>query len=184
LSLLSKASSVCYGIEAVDANLANAESFGVPRKNLFHVNRLPEELPKKVDVWFFLDSFEHIPHPGTFLTWMSKNTAPNARVVLVAPEAGSISDRLLGKLWPHKLEDHVFHWSRKGICSFFDSYGFHFVRKFFPKKYVSTDMICDHINHKIKSTSFGKAKKIVPNVTIPFNIGEMGIMFEYEPACS
>ena len=86
--------------------------------DLYLVDELPARLDDPVDLWLFQDSFEHIPDPAAFVAWMTASSAPNAEILLVAPRADSLSRRMMGRWWPHKLPDHQFHWSRAGLVAF------------------------------------------------------------------
>lgn len=171
-----KRSKVAYGIEATLANIENAKSLGFSSERLFRADELPESLPKPVDLWFFFDSFEHIPDPAFFLEWIYRNSSSDAQIVLVAPKAMSPSERLCGRMWPHKISDHIFHWSQQGLTEFFARYGFRVERSFFPLKYVSLRMVFSHLGHKMASQRLNQIGEKLPNLIAPFNIGQMGLL--------
>ena len=177
LKLLSERAARTFGIEAVDENLARARELGVPE--VYRFGMTPGRLPAPVDLWLLLDSFEHLPEPASFLAWMAASSAPGARALLVAPEAGSISERLLGRLWPHKLPDHAFHWSRSGLSEIFEQHGFALASEFHPGKYVSGAMLASHLGHKFPALALptGVAKAL-GRVRLYFNLGQMGLTFQ------
>jgi hypothetical protein len=168
------------GIESVPENLDHAESLGLRREFLYRDDTLPPSLPIKVDFWVFLDSFEHIGDPAGFLAWLTENSGDSARVLLVAPDAGSLSARLMGRYWPHRLPDHPFHWTRKGLTDLFDRHGFRLVRSFYPWKYVSLGMILSHaglmfFGGKRKGPKGGKT---FGQMSIRLNAGKMGLVLQ------
>jgi hypothetical protein len=168
-----------FGIEQVDGNLARARELGV--SDVFSFDAKPDALPRPVDVWFMLDSFEHLPAPGAFLDWMARNSASGARALVVAPEAGSLSERTLGRLWPHKVPDHAFHWSRRGLREVFSLRGFDMLTEFHPGKYISGAMIAAHVRHKFPALAIPSiAEKSLERVRLYFNFGEMGMVFRRE----
>ena len=172
-----------FGIEAVEANLENAKRLGVSDVMRFADCREPLSHP--VDLWLFLDSFEHLPEPARFLRWLAASSAPAARVLLVAPEAGSPSERLLGALWPHRLPDHSFHWSRRGLEELYRAHGFRTVAEFRPTKSVSGAMVVNHLSrtlpllHPLAGTA-----RWLRWLRLDFNLGEMGLVLERGPRSS
>jgi hypothetical protein len=165
-----------FGIEVSPEHLEQAVGLGLPSDRLWLFDGLPRRLPEAVDLWIFQDSFEHLPDPGSFLSWMTESSSPGAQVLLVAPEAGCLSDRLLGRWWPHRLPDHSFHWSKKGIEQVFRGQGFLLTGDFFPWKHVSAWSVVSHLAHKlgVRPPSFSTKLASVP---LLFNVGEMGLVF-------
>ncbi len=181
LEYLHGVSSRAFGIEAVPENIHHAAGIGISEDSLFHSHAIPERLPALVDLWLFLDSFEHLDSPVDFITWMKANSSPKAIALIVAPESGSLSERVMGRLWPHKLHDHRFHWSRKGMEAFFSSEGFSLTQSFSPMKRVSSSTIVKHALNKACSAFDSSGIDRVLSLfefTVHFNIGEMGLVFQ------
>jgi len=162
-----------YGIEAVQANIDNAAGLGLSEDHLMLAGRL-RELPDKVDVWLFQDSFEHIEDSGSFMEWLVRNSSSSAKLLMVLPRADCASRYASGRLWPHRLADHRFHWSKRGLVEFMAARSFHLAVCFSPFKYVSVGMILNHLSIK-----FGVAmpRYIGRDLPFLFNIGEMGMVF-------
>lgn len=133
LDWLRCASSRAFGIGTAEA-VARAMATGLPARDLFDAARLPRQLPEPVDLWIFQDSFEHLPAPAAFCAGLVANSAPAARLLIVCPEAGSLSEAMMGSRWPHRTPGHRFHWSRRGLTGFLDSFGFTVERQFLPLK--------------------------------------------------
>jgi Methyltransferase domain len=168
-----------FGIEAVVANLEHARRLGVESVLAFDECRAP--LPRPVELWFFQDSFEHLPEPRRFLSWLVASSAPRARVFVVAPEAGSRSERWLGAFWPHRLPDHRFHWSRNGIEELFRAHGFRTVAEFRPTKTVSGAMLLNHLSMTFPLVRpLAGAARWLRRLRLDFNVGEMGLVLERE----
>lgn len=165
------------GIEAVEANLEHARSLGLADVMRFAACREP--LARPVELWLFLDSFEHVPEPDRFLRWLTASSAPGARVLVVAPEAGSPSERSLGPLWPHRLPDHRFHWSRKGLEALYRAHGFRTVAQFRPTKTVSGAMLLNHLSMTFPLVRpLAGAARWLRGLRLDFNVGEMGLVLE------
>lgn len=174
LAELSHRAAAVYGIEANAANLEHARRMGVPADHLFPVGALPSRLPVPIDLWLFQDSFEHIPDPAGFVRWLAANSAIDAHVLLVAPLAGSVSERLTGRWWPHRVPDHHFHWSAAGLRAFWQRQGFGIERRFFPWKHVSAEMLIRHFGVLI-----GRALPVpagAAKLCFPLNFGEIGLV--------
>lgn len=152
LDWLRCACSRAFGIAGADA-VARAAAAGLPATELFDAARLPRHLPEPVDLWIFDHCFEHLPEPGAFCAGMAANSSPAARMLVVCPEAGSLSEAMLGARWPHRGEEHPFHWSRRGLTALLGSYGFTVERQFRPWK-----------------------RRRWLGIGYPFSIGEMGLL--------
>jgi len=166
-----------FGVEAVEANLEHARNLGLA--DLLRFGDCREPLSRPVDLWLFQDSFEHLPDPAHFLRWLVASSAPAARVFLVAPEADSASERWLGALWPHRLPDHRFHWSRDGIEEFFRAHGFRKRAEFRPTKTVSGAMLLTHLTLTLPFLRpLARGSRWLRGVRLDFNLGEMGLVLE------
>jgi hypothetical protein len=179
LDWLAERAAQAFGIEAVEANLEHARSLGL--SNLIRFADCREPLPRPVDLWLFLDSFEHLPKPARFLRWLVASSAPAARVLLVAPEAGSTSERWLGPLWPHRLPDHRFHYSRAGLEGLFAAHGFRKLAEFDPAKTVSGAMLVNHLSMTLPLLRpLSGAAHWLRRLRLRFNVGEMGLVLGRE----
>ena len=181
LHWLAQRAALAFGVETVEANLAHARSLGL--EHLIPFERCREPLARPVDLWLFLDSFEHLPDPDGFVRWLAASSSERARVLLVAPEANSPSERLLGRLWPHRLPDHRFHWSRDGIERLYRAHGFRCVSEFAPTKYVSGAMLVNHLVRTLPVLRpLAGTARLLGRLRLRFNLGEMGLLFEREPS--
>jgi hypothetical protein len=177
LPLLAARAAHVVGLEANQSAIDRVRATGVSAE-LLHVAELPDPLPRRVDLWLFQDSFEHIPDPATFADWMRRSSASRAQVLLVAPRADSLSRRLLGRFWPHKLPDHEFHWSDAGLVDFFARRGFAVRRRFFPLKFASPEMVIAHFLHKLGARDEIRRRVAGAAFALPINFGEHGLLFE------
>ncbi len=166
-----------FGIETIAADLDHAASLGVPREAMFLAGALPGRLPEPVDLWLFQDCLEHLLEPDPFLAWLAVNSAVEARALVVAPDATSLSRRLLGARWPHRVPDHAFHWSPTGMRALWARHGFRAERSFRPVKRVSTRMLSLHLQQAPRLAALGRAAAALPDVEVWFNVGELGMVF-------
>jgi hypothetical protein len=116
--ILNEHSNSVWGIEAVPSNIEFAAKLGIPKNHLFNSGSLSTRMPQAIDLWIFLDSFEHIIEVDEFMKWLNENSTPSAKMLLILPRADSFSRRWMKSFWIHRLNDHLFHWSRKGIIEF------------------------------------------------------------------
>lgn len=168
-----------FGIEVSDTNINHAKKLGVSEGSLLNFHRLPDELGEKVDLWLFLDSFEHLENPPSFLGWALKNSSSKTQVLIVAPNAESLSQKLMGRAWIHRTPDHRFHWSKRGLFEFFKKRGFTPVQEFSPLKSLSLRMALSHfsLNGRRPRRLVGWMNRI-PDLQFVFNIGELGLRFQ------
>jgi hypothetical protein len=164
------------GLEVNQAAIDRVRETGV-RAELLQVAPLPE-LSQPIDLWLFQDSFEHIPAPGPFTDWMVANSASAAEILLVAPRGDSLSRRLMGRFWPHKLPDHQFHWSHDGLVAFMARRGFAARRQFFPLKFASPQMVAAHFLHKLGVADSLRRRLVGASFALPINFGEHGLVFQ------
>jgi len=176
LAALQSRGAFAVGLEPIAANRSHAESLGIPRTCLFAADPLPE-LPRPIDLWLFQDSFEHVPDPNRLAAWVAHQSAPGARVLLVAPDAGSWSRRCLGPLWLHDLPDHRVHYSRGGVGAIFGRAGFRIAREFRPLKLVSLGMVWSHLR-LLTGALAAERDGARDGPRVWFNVGEMGLWLE------
>jgi hypothetical protein len=169
------------GIEANDSAIERVRESG-SKADLLRVGSLPPKLADPVDVWLFQDSFEHIPDPADFMTWMVANSGRNAEILIVLPRGDSLSQRLMGRFWPHKLPDHQFHWSRAGLGEFMAKRGFAIQLSFFPIKFASPQMVLAHLVHKAGGSDKLREMLAGARLAFPLNFGEMGLLLRRKSA--
>lgn len=176
LPFLAEGARKVIGLEANGSAIDRLRREGCPAE-LHLVTALPERFAEPVDLWIFQDSFEHIPDPASFVDWMRGASATNAEILLVAPRADSVSRRLMGRWWPHKLPDHQFQWSRRGVVELMSRRGFSVRNEFFPLKFASPQMVLAHFLHKAGAPE--RVRRWLGGVafTVPINFGEMGLVF-------
>jgi Methyltransferase domain len=175
LPFLGQNARAVVGIEANDSAIQRVREAGTLAELLL-VDTLPARLHEPVDVWLFQDSFEHIPDPASFVDWMVANSTASAEILMVLPRADSLSRRVMGRWWPHKLPDHQFHWSRAGLVEFMGRRGFALAGDFFPIKFASPQMILGHLLHKAGASDRTRDLLAGASLAFPINFGELGIV--------
>jgi hypothetical protein len=179
LPFLSEGASHLIGLEVNQSAIDRVRAVGT-RAELLRVDPLPSP-SRPIDLWLFQDSFEHIPEPGPFVDWMKAHSAPTAQILIVLPRGDATSRRMMGRMWPHKLPDHQFHWSRAGLVDFMNKRGFALRRDFFPLKFVSPQMAVAHALHKFGADESVRRWLGGTAFAVPFNFGELGAVFEASP---
>jgi hypothetical protein len=176
LAALQRQGATVLGLEPVPANRAHAESLGIPGAHLFDVDPLPH-LPFRPSLWLLQDTFEHVPDPNALARWMTNESSEISQVLLVAPDAQSISRKLMGRFWLHQVPDHHIHYSQSGVASIFARARFRVVQTFRPVKLVSLAMVRNHLRVLAGATAESRSGRW-DRVHIWFNIGEMGLLLE------
>lgn len=169
-----------YGLDVNESLPEIVERQGIPRKRI-SLKGLNAFYKKKFVAVAFFDSFEHLPDPNNFLSELLPYLSDGCVFLIVIPNAGSISRKLLGRYWPHYGVDHWVHYTLKGLKTLFSKYRIRIVNTFYPSKYVSMEMI---IRHAAIHWNFPKSKvaniKGISSITLRFNIGEMGLACRYK----
>lgn len=167
-----------FGIEVVPESVRHAISLGLPASQLYLFRERPSRLPRPISLWLFQDSFEHVLDVEGFFLWVRDNSTRDALVLIVSPDAMSWSRRLLGRYWPHKLNEHLFHWSLEGLAGLCRRYGFSKVRRFSPMKRISTAMALNHLALMRLPLAGLVLRRVIPSCEAWFNVGEMGVLFQ------
>ena len=176
LGLVDSLGGIAHGVEPVAANRAAAVRTGIA------ADRIKSDLPgfagHRFDALLYLDSFEHLIDPSDHLDQLAGMTSAGAEALLVLPISGTVSQALLGKLWPHDIQDHWVFYSGTGLTGLWARHGWDCTRQFYPWKYVSARTIALHWEIKtglkasyLSNRSFG----------IWLNFGEGGFVFRRRP---
>ncbi len=172
LNLVESLGARAYGVEPVAANRAHAIANGI------EADRVTAELSgfegSAFDVVLYLDSFEHLLEPDEHLARISHMTKAGAEALVVLPISGSLSQRLLGKWWPHDIDDHWVFYSRQGLIGLWDRHGWDCVQQFYPWKYLSSRTIFLHLKMK---TGLEASRLSGMDFGVWLNFGEAGLIF-------
>jgi SAM-dependent methyltransferase len=175
LPFLAEHASHLVGLEVNQSAIDRVRDTGI-RAELLRVDPLPTP-SRAIDLWIFQDSFEHIPQPAPFVEWMNAHSAPAAEILVVLPRGDAVSRRMMGRMWPHKLPDHQFQWSRAGLLEFMERAGWEVRTDFFALKFVSPQMLVAHALHHAGAPPRVRRWLGGAAFALPFNFGEMGLVF-------
>lgn len=146
-----------------------------------HAKRLDEAslADRSQDVVVMFDVLEHIDPPQPTLDRVFRVLRPGGLLLVVTPDAGSLSARVLRSRWPHLFVEHVLLFSRAGLAGVLTAAGFKIERMGFAWKRVSLGMLVRHaVLHPHVPLGFllRAAGRILPGVVqraaFPFNVGE------------
>jgi SAM-dependent methyltransferase len=160
------------GVEPVAANRAMAIRAGIPEANVRP--RLADFEGSQFDLVFYLDSFEHETEPAAHLATLDRLTRPGSRAMLVLPVADSLSRRVLGRWWPHDIQDHWVFWSTAGLVRLWNDHGWQLTSTFHPSKYLSASTITRHWELKTRIP----LPPVPRRAAVWLNFGERGLIFE------
>lgn len=78
------------------------------------------------DAVTMLDLIEHVLDPEELIAEAARITAPNGVLVVLSPDAGSITTRLLGRRWPEvrRVPEHLVIFAVSGIAALVARHGF------------------------------------------------------------
>lgn len=108
------------GIDAfgIDINPAGLEiaSETVPPQRLMcgDVEALSDEI-QGFDAIFMLDYIEHIRDPGPVLGIAFEKLNQAGRLIISTPSSSSVSNKVMGRKWPHYIEEHQVFFSERAM---------------------------------------------------------------------
>jgi len=99
--------------------------FQADGKRFFRADLATYEPKERYDVISLVHAFEHMPDPIGALDRVRAMLNPDGLLLLVVPNFGGVWSRLLGERW-HMLkpEDHLFHYTPRGLSNVVERCGF------------------------------------------------------------
>jgi SAM-dependent methyltransferase len=129
------------------------------------------------------DVIEHIDPPRRTLERVHELLRPRGLLLLVTPDAASLSARVLGRRWPHLLPEHVVCFSRDGLRRLLAATGFDVFDVGFAWKKVNLEMVVRHAELHREVAGGGVLRllgRVLPNwlrkALIRFNLGEFYVI--------
>ena len=125
------------------------------------------------------DVLEHLPSPAAALASARRALLPGGRLLVVTPDAGSWSARLLGARWPHFLAEHLVLLTRPALRGLLVELGFTIEREQPALKYLSTSMFRNHFAlypHAFAAPLLRRAAQLAPELTVPALLGELAVV--------
>jgi len=172
------------GIDLSEQAIAKARE-RYPRL-LFHSGMVEKAaLPDgSFDVIVLLDVIEHIAHPQPFADAIVRLLNPGGRLLIITPDAASLSARLLGARWFHAFPEHVLLHSRRSLKLLFEARGLFSANCGFAWKWLNLEMLARHTaqHSHIWGARFLHAvitmlPTAIRSYVFPFNIGEFYAVF-------
>jgi SAM-dependent methyltransferase len=96
------------------------------------------------DAITLFDVLEHLPRVAEQLDTLRRSLRRGGHLLLVTPDATSLSARLFGRRWPHFLAEHLTLFSRAGLRSLLVRSGFEILRHRPALKSLSLAMVRHH----------------------------------------
>ena len=183
---LATAAAAGWDVAGVELSAAAAEvARQRPGVRAVYTGRL-EEAPLadgQTDVIALFDVLEHIDPPQGTLATIHRLLRPGGLVLIVTPDGGSLSARLLKAHWPHLFVEHVVLFSRRALRRCLETAGFQVARMGFAWKRINLDMLARHATihpHVVGGALLRTFRRVLPGpllrLDIPFNIGEFYVI--------
>ena len=129
-----------YGLEIASMGKKAQSLLGARRVKLTSLKKgvFPDESFQAIT---FLDVLEHLTDPVESLHIARSLLKPGGVIVVVTPNTGSVSAKLMGKYWNHYHIDHLFSFNRNAIKTLFQKTGFRLIEvkptmKYFNLAYI------------------------------------------------
>ena len=131
------------------------------------------------DVVTLFDVIEHIDPPQPTVQRVFDLLAPGGLILLVTPDADSLSARALGARWPHLFPDHVICFTRDALRRVLVAAGFEVVQMGFAWKRVNLNILIRHAHlhpNVVGGRMLRSVGALLPSWLadrpVPFNVGE------------
>lgn len=129
------------------------------------------------------DLIEHVPHPLAFLHEVRRILKPGGLVMIVTPDLGSLSERVMKGKWSHYKVEHLYYFSAATLTACLEKAGFVPVMTGSAPKYLNLDYIINQFAiypHPVLTpilTAIGRLlPKGVKQLNVPIRCGEMMVM--------
>ncbi len=127
LNLARQAGYRVSGIEPSKALVADAEKlYGL---KLFCGTVEQFAVSEKFAAITLLDVLEHVADPGTFIATLNKFLAPGGMLVIVTPDIGSLTARIMGGRWWHYRVAHIHFFNHRSLNRLLEKNGFEIVMR-------------------------------------------------------
>jgi len=137
----------------------------------------------QADALVLFDVIEHIEPPDAALAALHRLLRPGGLLLMVTPDAGSLSARLMRARWPHLLVEHLVLFSRQAMRGSLEAAGFRIERIGFAWKRVNFEMLARHAAlhpHVAFAGLLGLMDRLLPDflrqASFPFNLGEFYVV--------
>lgn len=104
------------------------------------------------DVVTMIDFIEHVSNPVETLSKANDILKPDGQLIIITPQMNSLLTLVLRKKWPHYLVEHLFYFSRKGVCKIVSVAGFQVISIGIHPKTFTVGYILSMLN----KNSYGK----------------------------
>jgi len=138
---------------------------------------------KNFDLVTMFDLLEHVRDPGMMLEETRRILADKGMLLIVTPDAGSLSARLMGASWSHFKREHLWYFTRKSLKALLADCGMRLVACRPAVKQLSPDYIARQFaayRHPLitplSRVAFAICPPLLRNRPLPFPCGEMLVL--------
>lgn len=143
----------------------------VKRGLQIHLGTLPHvNLSPPYDVVTLIDVIEHVSNPVELLNLTYQVMAENGFGVVVTPDVGSLTARLMGYRWWHYRIAHIGYFNRATLELALTNANFKPLFVVRPKWYFSIAYLIERINTYLPNLFHLPKFKWTENITIPLNL--------------
>ncbi len=140
-----------------------------------------KETKKKYDALIFYDSFEHIGDQEQLMKDIHQLLSSEGKVIVIMPDASSITAKLMGIYWIEYKKDHILFYSKKAIKMQLQNHGFKHLLIQSVWKTVTLYYLLSYISF-FHAGFLKKVRALLPspilNIPISLPIGQMLVVFE------
>lgn len=135
-----------FGLD-INAEAIRQSKLTVPEAQVLNVNvdNLPADW-RKFDLVVMSDVIEHVRDPKEILRTISRIMAPEGVLLILTPDIGSLSARILGRYWPHLKPEHLVMMSRQSMKDALEGVGFSSINLRRCRKPLSINYVASYLS--------------------------------------
>ena len=137
---------------------------------------------QQFDAVVLFDVIEHITTPDEFLDLLAPKVVPGGVVLLVTPNADSLSASLLRARWPHLMLEHVILYSLPALRALLARHALDVIRSGWAVKFANTELVRRHFACHPNSVGSRAVVAVMDRlralerIQVPLNLGEMYVV--------
>jgi 2-polyprenyl-3-methyl-5-hydroxy-6-metoxy-1,4-benzoquinol methylase len=156
------------GVEPSHSLAEQAQQRGLPV--LHGVLPCQELAGKRFDIVCLVDVIEHVADPVSLLKLSAEQMAPGGAMLVVTPDIGSVTAKLLGEKWWHLRVAHVGYFDRRTMARAAQAAGLRVASAFRPWWFFPASYLVERIRKYMPFPSWGQS--LLGNVVVPLQLGD------------
>ena len=129
-----------------------------------------EEITRKFNIITLVDVIEHINNPYTLLVDLKQNLYQDGILVIITPDAGSFTAKILGGKWWHFRIAHIGYFNKNNLNKLLTRAGYTKVSVQYATWYFSVEYLFERLKKYLPFLSLLPLPPPFKKITIPLNL--------------